>query len=721
MIKGLLFSTAYVLGIVACLVGTTPQVRAQTSVPVALTLSGGVSLGAYQAGSLYYTSQLLRENPTLFQTKLLTGASAGALNAFFAVFEICAPPAPGDTHKDVSSSEFYRAWTGFEARELLAAKNSGKSLFTREALSQVSHRLEEAWKKGLPETCDIVLGISVTRLQPLTESSRIGFSRQGEKINLRIRGRGQGRSPLLTNYVNPTLFPRALLLELKPEDDAQNFAALRDVLFASSAFPLAFEPQELRTCVSSDSETWRHASLPFQCPTEGIRADRFLDGGLVDNKPLALAEKIARGGLFVASDGTIRWREIPVGAESQNGLPRSSLLYLYSDLGSHADFKKTEPQTPSALENITDGLLGLFFQGSRNQDSTALLEQSPALENQIASPKNLVPRLGDPLLGFFGFFERDFRVFDFHLGLWETRKYVRETLKPSLRIGTKSLGAALKLPTLASPLTEQRLACLDSVLDGVANDACESLSDKGFVKLVRVAAKRRQAQNSDFAFLAAALSDEQYEYRDLGLEPHEAWRAPARIKTEAISAISDLAAAQPLSERWALGVGGPAALNLIEPLPVESDLTLTLGPQASLRYSALTSASEYGRTRMVAGVGIEEIDRWFGPAAGAPIATPFLGFEIEPRSWQARFLQGRFSLTAGYKFGRAHANESCETANTGAYEHLTNCLGVVLRPGASLTIVERLRLQAEFEIMPFQQGSQTPWRLHPSLGVQFYF
>lgn len=689
--------------------------------PVALTLSGGVSLGAYQAGSLHYATQLLRQNPTILQTKLLTGASAGALNALFAVFELCGTEASRTSPSDVSTSEFYRAWTEFEARDFLAPKNNGQSLFSRQALSQVNRRLEDAWKKGLPESCDIVLGISVTRLQPLTETSRIGFSRQGEKLNLRIRGRGPGRTPLITNYVNPGLFPRALLLDLHVNDDAQNFAALSELLFASSAFPLAFQPQTLRTCVASDSERWQNIELPFRCPAEDVRTDHFLDGGLVDNKPLALAEKVASSGLFIAPTGKIQWRDIPAVKEDPTSLPRSSLLYFYSDLGTHTNFQTNSSNSPSPLVNLTDGLLGLFFQGSRNQDSTALLEQSPSLENQIASPKNLVPRLGDPMLGFFGFLERDFRIFDFHLGLWETRKYAREKLRTSLRIGEQLIGTKLVLPEIVGPSVELRLSCLDEILDGVKNNACEKMADDGFVKLARVAAKRREARNTDFQFLANALADEQYEYRDLGLSAHESWRAPARIKTEAIAAISALAAEQPLSERWALGIGGPASLNLIEPLPVERDVTFAFGPQTSLRYSALNSAGPRGRTRLVFGFGLEDLDRWLGPSSGAPVATPFVGFEVEPGSWQAQFLQARLSLTVGYKFGRAHGNESCETDNSGSQEHLTNCLGIVIRPGVSLTIIERLRLQTELEVMPFQSGSQVPWRLQPSLGLQFYF
>jgi predicted acylesterase/phospholipase RssA len=50
-------------------------------VPVALTVSGGVSLGAYEAGYLYCILAAQRANPGSFRTVIATGASAGSVNA----------------------------------------------------------------------------------------------------------------------------------------------------------------------------------------------------------------------------------------------------------------------------------------------------------------------------------------------------------------------------------------------------------------------------------------------------------------------------------------------------------------------------------------------------------------------------------------------------------------------------------------------------------------
>jgi hypothetical protein len=177
---------------------------ASARTPVALTLSGGVSLGAYQAGALYYVSRWLKANPDLFDAKLMTGASAGALNTLFSVFSICGQ----ETHAP-SESAFFHAWVGFEGKELLVEPSdseAGRALFSRKALEKIAASLETKWKGGLPTSCDVVIGLSVTRLHERADFSKIGFSRQGEKVTLRIRGQGLGRAPKITNYVNPSLF-----------------------------------------------------------------------------------------------------------------------------------------------------------------------------------------------------------------------------------------------------------------------------------------------------------------------------------------------------------------------------------------------------------------------------------------------------------------------------------------------------------------------------------
>ncbi len=674
------------------------SVSAEPPVPVALTLSGGVSLGAYQAGSLFYSSLVLRENPELFQMRLLTGASAGALNALFAVLSVC-----GTETKVPSESAFYKTWVEFKGQDLLASPGESEALFSRKAFEGIASELEVRWKRGLPVTCDVVLGLSITRLEPLKDLSKIGFSRVGEKVTLRISGQGAGRAPQITNYVNPSLFPKPLLLHLEPDQDQQNFEMLKQVLFASSAFPVAFAPQSLKTCVAQSSEPWAHLDLPFQCPKNEIQEAKFVDGGILDNKPLALAEKIARMGLVVDECGQSKWREIPISSiENKVG---SSLLYLYSDLSATTyEVPKLPPVDPTAF-NIAPMLVGSVFGASRNQDSSALIEQSPTLENQIAAPKNHIPRMGDSLLGFFGFFERDFRSFDFHLGLFETQKFFTESLKTGLRKGSLSIGETMKFPEFRLDSEDaKKQRCLGDVLLAEQDNSsvCRDVDDRGFVQLARLAGARLRAKRFDFGFMVDWLANEGYEYRDLKLSGSEAWRAPAKIKTEAIAAVATLAEAQSATDAFVLRTAGPLALNLIEPLPIERDFSIVLGPQTQFSISSLIEQSGMSRTRWSFGIGFENLSAWLGTEKGLVVATPMTAFEFEPFDLNSGYVQTRFSIGGGYKFKESND-------------------GIAARVGVSLTLIERLRLQLDFEAMPFEKHGAMPWQILPGIGVQFYF
>ena len=52
-----------------------------------LTVSGGVSLGSFEAGYLYYLFEALKLNPGLADPRIFTGASAGSVNALLEVPE----------------------------------------------------------------------------------------------------------------------------------------------------------------------------------------------------------------------------------------------------------------------------------------------------------------------------------------------------------------------------------------------------------------------------------------------------------------------------------------------------------------------------------------------------------------------------------------------------------------------------------------------------------
>ena len=94
--------------------GPTQGAPSKQPISIALTVSGGVSLGAYQAGYLFYLSETAKLNPSLFKIRLATGASAGMINALLTMMSI------GDeAQTDITKTLLYKLWTAMRYDELL--------------------------------------------------------------------------------------------------------------------------------------------------------------------------------------------------------------------------------------------------------------------------------------------------------------------------------------------------------------------------------------------------------------------------------------------------------------------------------------------------------------------------------------------------------------------------------------------------------------------------
>ncbi|MFL5450947.1 MAG: patatin-like phospholipase family protein, partial [Myxococcales bacterium] len=57
--------------------------------PASITISGGVSLGSYEAGLVYYLVETMRLNPAAATPRVVTGASAGSVNGFMTILQSC--------------------------------------------------------------------------------------------------------------------------------------------------------------------------------------------------------------------------------------------------------------------------------------------------------------------------------------------------------------------------------------------------------------------------------------------------------------------------------------------------------------------------------------------------------------------------------------------------------------------------------------------------------
>src|SRR3954471_894992 len=73
--------------------------------PASITISGGVSLGSYEAGLVYYVVEAMRLNPAAATPRIVTGASAGSVNGFMTILQSC-----GAEVTDPTASVLWNAW-----------------------------------------------------------------------------------------------------------------------------------------------------------------------------------------------------------------------------------------------------------------------------------------------------------------------------------------------------------------------------------------------------------------------------------------------------------------------------------------------------------------------------------------------------------------------------------------------------------------------------------
>ena len=108
-----------------------------------LTVSGGVSLGSFEAGYLYYLFETLKLNPGLADPRIFTGASAGSANALLSLAGqlLGAEPRP-------DNSLFYRTWIPVGLKQLFDPREGHARVrcFTQDALRET---LDSIGKSGM--------------------------------------------------------------------------------------------------------------------------------------------------------------------------------------------------------------------------------------------------------------------------------------------------------------------------------------------------------------------------------------------------------------------------------------------------------------------------------------------------------------------------------------------------------------------------------------------
>jgi len=420
----------------------------------------------------------------------VTGASAGAVNGLVAVIEGCKRP-----NLSASDSLYYQVWIdlGLFGRHggpgLFPGPEGGStalSLFTSEALEATLEKASIYIEQGgqLP-SCSVDFGFVATHIDPT--QSPVHVRQDGDPI-LTTKKLKEKFSVRLTSSAASSPGQSTLsIVNIGPsgawKDDQIYYAGLghtKEVpleslmlgVLASGAFPTAFPPVPLTYT--------QYVPGPARTVLPRKREATFIDGGILDNTPVGLA---------VALD---EWRgEFTHPYPHLEGLiPVEPRTYLFLEpLVQSWAHGGADPEESGAAQR---GLIGTYLTFARDLLATTTDAQLTNTAEQFAfvrrekpgwnEPRLSVPQRHMPITGaqfehFMAFMERDFRIFDFYVGMADAYAYLeREACFFAPEGASCQADANLRRLDAALKDANPNYRCIRAYYDSEASRVLENIS-----------------------------------------------------------------------------------------------------------------------------------------------------------------------------------------------------------------------------------------------------
>jgi len=373
---------------------TIQQTNKVRSIDISMVISGGVSLGAYEAGYNWAMIKMLSEiktkNPHIDpQLRSVAGASAGSINALLSAVYWCQKESI-PYENGVEDNLFYETWVHLGIEDLLIDgedPENKSTLFSRRALKEKARRIMDHISKPIyNEGCEVPMGFAVTKVTPIVEEFQgIKIKNQTFSVPLTFKI-SQGKAKTLNKKMPPST---AFYLSIPGIE--KDYSKVTDVLFASSAFPGAFQQVKLRYKYKGN-----------------IYSQYFIDGGAYNNIPLQLATELnPNARLFIFMDpGNIRKQpkikehsvkeKPPVGFLSSNLSPLSSTVEIFQQMH----------------------LYNAINQYFRNNP-----------ERKLVLSSRFHPLTAGYLDHFGAFLDLNFRLYDYHVGVYDAIYHLSKRLR----------------------------------------------------------------------------------------------------------------------------------------------------------------------------------------------------------------------------------------------------------------------------------------------------
>ena len=359
-----------------------------------MVISGGVSLGAYEAGYNWAVIKVLgklREREKVVEPELasVAGASAGSINSLLTAMYWCQKDSiPLKNHVD--DNLFYETWVNLGIEDLMIHgkdPHNKSTLFTRKGLEKkgekiIAHLNKPIYRKG----CEVPLGVSVTKVTPIVEEIA-GINIKNQHFSIPFTFKEKNGQAVIENKK----MPPSTDFYISIPGIEKNKSKIMDVLFASAAFPGAF--QQVKLDYVYKGERNRHY---------------FIDGGAYDNVPLQLAIELnPESSHFLFMDPSNMRKEpkvknkevkeeVPVGFITTNAIPLLSSLEIFQSMRLYQAINQ-------------------YFRN--NQNRTLILSS------------RYHPITGKYLEHFAAFLDKNFRVYDYYVGVYDAIYHLAKSFK----------------------------------------------------------------------------------------------------------------------------------------------------------------------------------------------------------------------------------------------------------------------------------------------------
>lgn len=261
---------------------------------LAITISGAVSLGSYEAGVLFEILEALRRNNThpdavadsskRVEIDVLCGASAGGMTAAIAAQSLL--DTRGRDLEQPFRNPFYRPWVlEADLDTFLKDGPDDRSDLSLLASSQVQRIAERHLANTVAEDAVPHPAVAPTLKLGLAMSNLQGVDYHRETLG----ANGEREEFIYTRFQDE--FLRTVRKDGRPGDH-KDWPVIREAALACGAFPFAFRARDISRRM--DEYAARNGFDRPQFEGKDTRAYTYVDGGAFHNEPLGMARDLVK-------------------------------------------------------------------------------------------------------------------------------------------------------------------------------------------------------------------------------------------------------------------------------------------------------------------------------------------------------------------------------------------------------------------------------------------